>query len=203
MSSKAKPAMNIIGITGTLGAGKGTVVEYLTAAPHNYLHYSARSLLNEIIADRKLKPGRDSMRVVANEMRAAKGPAALILALFEKADKVGKDAIIESVRTEGEVIALRNTGKPFMLVAVDANQRTRYDRAIGRGSSTDKISFEKFCEQERVEMSSTKAHEQNLGRCMAIADAKIMNDGTVEDLHAQVDKILAKTTAKINASGES
>jgi len=118
-------------------------------------------------------------------------------ALFEKADKVGKNAIIESVRTEGEVIALRNIGKPFTLLAVDANQRTRYDRAIGRGSSTDKISFEKFCEQERVEMSSKKAHEQNLGRCMAIADAKIMNDGTVEDLRAQVDKILAKTTAKV------
>ena len=77
--------MKIIGITGTLGAGKGTVVDYLCREPHNYKHYSARSLLNEIIAERGMPPGRDSMRTVANGMRAEKGPAALILALFEKA----------------------------------------------------------------------------------------------------------------------
>ena len=33
--------------------------------PHNYAHYSARSLLNGIIAERGLPPGRDSMREVA------------------------------------------------------------------------------------------------------------------------------------------
>jgi hypothetical protein len=61
--------MRIIGITGTLGAGKGTVVEFLTRPPYGYRHYSARSLLNEIIAERGLPPGRDSMRSVANGMR--------------------------------------------------------------------------------------------------------------------------------------
>lgn len=43
---------------------------------------------------------RDSMRTLANELREKKGPAALIELLFEKARKVGEDAIIESVRTE-------------------------------------------------------------------------------------------------------
>eukprot|EP01052_Picozoa_sp_SAG31_P034366 SAG31_NODE_4007_length_3670_cov_1.628955_5_plen_35_part_00 len=28
-------------------------------------------------------------------------------------------------------------------------------------------------------MSSTKPHEQNLGRCMELADVKLMNNGTV------------------------
>eukprot|EP01052_Picozoa_sp_SAG31_P034367 SAG31_NODE_4007_length_3670_cov_1.628955_6_plen_99_part_00 len=59
----------------------------------------------------------------------------------------GSDAIIESVRTEGEVTALRGTGKPFVLLAVDADQKTRYERVTGRGSSTDGVSFEKFCKQ--------------------------------------------------------
>ena len=40
------------------------------------------------------------MRKLANELREQKGPAALIELLFDKARKFGKDAIIESVRTE-------------------------------------------------------------------------------------------------------
>lgn len=40
------------------------------------------------------------MRVLANELREKKGPAALIEVLFERARTGGKDAIIESVRTE-------------------------------------------------------------------------------------------------------
>lgn len=187
--------MKVIGITGTLGAGKGTVVEYLMNK-HGYLHYSARGLLNEIIAERKLTPGRDSMRSVANGMRAEKGPAALIEALFAKAIVVGKDAIIESVRTEGEIIALRDSGSPFILMAVDANQKLRYDRAIGRGSSTDKVSFEKFCEQEAVEMKSTEPHEQNLSRCMELADVRLENNGSLEELHSKVEAYL---TANIPA----
>ena len=183
--------MKIIGITGTLGAGKGTVVDYLTAAPHNYKHYSARSLLNEIIAERGLPPGRDSMRAVANEMRAEKGPAALIEALFEKALAVGEDAIIESVRTEGEIIAVRGKDQPFTLLAVDADQKIRYGRAVERGSSTDKVSFETFQEQEAAEMTSTKAHEQNLARCMELADVRLVNNGTVAEFHAQIDQFLA------------
>ena len=66
-----------------------------------------------VAAERGLPPGRDSMREVANGMRAANGPAALIEALFEKAQAVGADATIESVRTEGEVFALRATGHSF------------------------------------------------------------------------------------------
>ena len=132
------------------------------------------------------------MRAVANEMRAEKGPAALILALFEKARAVGKDAIIESVRTEGEVVALRESGFPFTLLAVDADQRIR-DRAIGRGSSTDKVSFEKFCEQEAVEMTSTDPTKQNLGRCMELADVRLVNNSTVAAFHAQIDDFLLQS----------
>ena len=75
-------SMRIIGITGTIGAGKGTVVEYLTKPPHNFVHYSARTLLNKIIAERGLPEGRDSLRMVANELRGARGPAAVIEALY-------------------------------------------------------------------------------------------------------------------------
>jgi dephospho-CoA kinase len=52
--------VQVIGITGTLGAGKGTIVDYLTAN-HGYNHISVRSLLQGIIAEKGMPDNRDSM----------------------------------------------------------------------------------------------------------------------------------------------
>ena len=178
-------SFTVIGITGTIGAGKGTVVERLVE--YNFVHYSARTLLNEMIAEQGLPPGRDSLRVVANALRKARGPAAVIELLFAQAQAVGKDAVIESVRTEGEIEALRKTGLPFTLLAVDADQRTRYERIASRGTSTDTVSFEEFCAQEAKEMSSTEAHEQNLSRCMSLADVTLLNNGSQAQFAQRID----------------
>ena len=99
-------------------------------------------------------------------------------------------------------MALRESGFPFTLLAVDADQKIRYDRAIGRGSSTDKVSFEKFQEQEAVEMTSTDPTKQNLGRCMELADVRLVNDGTVEEFHAQIDTFLGGEKKEKNNNGD-
>ena len=52
--------MIIIGITGTLGAGKGTIVDYLVKNK-GYHHYSVRAYLTEEIKRRNLPVNRDSM----------------------------------------------------------------------------------------------------------------------------------------------
>ena len=59
--------MIILGLTGTLGAGKGTVVEYLKEK--GFAHFSARAYLQEEIARRGLPNNRDSMVTIGNEFR--------------------------------------------------------------------------------------------------------------------------------------
>ena len=99
---------SIIGLTGTLGAGKGAVVEYLTQR-RGYAHFSVRDYLTVIIERRGLPVNRDSMVAVANELREQHSPSYLAEALLQEARaKPGvSDFIIESIRTEGEVTALR------------------------------------------------------------------------------------------------
>ena len=62
----------IIGITGTLGAGKGSVVSYLRYWKQ-FVHYSVSGFISEEIARRGLTGNRDTMRSVANDLRAQYG----------------------------------------------------------------------------------------------------------------------------------
>src|SRR5688572_11668127 len=127
--------MIIIGITGTLGAGKGEVVEYLKQK-HGFTHYSVRDFLIAEIGRRGLEVNRDSMRVVANELRAEHGSGYIVEEIYKKAAEAGSNAIIESIRTHGEIEVLKNKSK-FFLIAVDADPNIRYERIRSRQSVTD------------------------------------------------------------------
>jgi dephospho-CoA kinase len=182
--------MIIIGITGILGAGKGTVVDYLTDKK-GFKHYCVRSFITEEIKKRGLLVNRDTMTEVANNIRKDNSPAYIIEQLYNIAESKGHNAVIESIRTPGEVEFLKSK-EDFHLLSVEADPKTRYKRISARGSETDSISFEKFLSDEAREMESTDPNKQNLGCCIGYADYSLINDGNVEDLQKDVDAILKK-----------
>ncbi|MBQ7073714.1 hypothetical protein IJM86_01330 [bacterium] len=77
----------------------------------------------------------------------------------------------------------------FLLLSVDAEQKTRYERILKRGSETDSVTFEEFQIQEEKEMNNTDPAKQNVAECMKLADLQIRNDGTFEDLYQKLDEI--------------
>lgn len=182
----------IIGITGTLAAGKGTIVEYLQ--DQGFKHFSVRSYLTELIEQRNMPVNRDSMVAVANELREEHSPSFIAEELYRKAKEAGGNVIIESIRTEGEVQALQNKGN-FYLFAIDADPKIRYERAVGRASATDGVSFETFVANEEREWANTDPTKGNLKRCIELSDFQFTNNGDLEELHQQIDKVLAKIKA--------
>jgi len=180
--------MLIIGITGTLGAGKGTIVDHLVKKK-GFQHYSVRGYLLEEIRKRGLPENRDSMVIVANDLRKQNSPSFITDQLYLQAKKTGKNAVIESIRTPGEIASLRTKGK-FYLFAVDADPKIRYSRIKQRASETDKVSFETFIKNEQREMSSDDPNKQNLGKCIQRADFVFKNDMTIEELIFQVEIVL-------------
>jgi dephospho-CoA kinase len=180
--------MLIIGITGTLGAGKGTIVDYLIKTK-GFKHYSVRAFLIREIEKRGLTVDRDSMVIVANDLRAKHSPAYIAEQLFEEAKTSGENCVIESIRTPGEVEALKRKGN-FYLFAVDAAPELRYSRIQSRQSETDHISFETFLENEQREMQSTDPNKQNIGKCITMADFVFENNGDINELNTKVEKIL-------------
>lgn len=182
--------MKIIGITGTLGAGKGTIVDYLIQQ-YGFKHYSVRGYLIEEAQKRGMPLNRDTYVVVANDLRTTYGPSYIVDQLYLQAAENGTNAVIESVRTPGEVDSLRKH-EHFLLFGVDADPEIRYERVVGRASETDHVSFDTFVENEQREMSSSDPNHQNIGKCMEMADYVFMNNGDFEDLYQQVERVLGQ-----------
>ncbi len=183
----------IIGITGTLAAGKGAIVEYLESK--GFKHFSVRAYLMKLVKERKLPANRDSLVAVANELRENNSPSFIAEELYLEAKAAGGDVIIESIRTEGEVRALKSKGK-FYLLAIDADPKIRYDRAVGRASETDSVSFETFVENEEREWTNTDPTKGNLRRCIELSDYQFTNNGSLEELFVQIDKALETIAGK-------
>lgn len=177
--------MIIIGITGTIGAGKGTIVDYLVEK-YGFMHFSVRSFLIEEANKLQMPLNRDSYVQIANTLRATHSPSYIIDQLYIEAEKRGKNAIIESIRTPGEIQSLR-TKENFLLVAIDADPKIRYSRIFARRSETDKISYETFLANEAREMTSNDPNAQNLSECIRQADIRLQNDDDFSNLYSQIE----------------
>jgi len=184
--------MIIIGITGHIGAGKGTVVEYLTEIK-GFKHFSARTFITKEIKRRGLPVDRDSMTLVSNDLRQTYSPSYIIESLYKEAKERGVDCIIESIRTPGEVDALRSIGH-FFLLAVTADLPVRYQRVVLRAGVTDNISFETFVMQDEREAASTDPHKGNINECIRRADYVLNNNGSVQTLHKEIEDVFVKIT---------
>ena len=180
----------IIGITGTDGSGKGTVVEYLVKEK-GFVHYSARAIWEEEIARQGIENNRANMRVVANELRAKHGYDYSVAHYLEKAiTDVTEHAVIESQRAIAEAETLKANGG--VLLAVDADPEIRYKRITKRGSATDHVSFGRFQELEAIEMDDPDPAGMQKAAVIKMADYTITNNGSLEELHTQINEVLGK-----------
>ncbi len=183
----------IIGVTGTIGAGKGTVVDYLVQEK-GFIHLSVRDYLLGEIRHRGMEvEDRSAMRDVANELRATFGPAHIIQALYERAVERGGPALIESIRAIGEADFLKRSGA--LILAVDADRKLRYERITARGATTDHVDFDTWVLQEERELASTEPWDMNVIGVMGMADYRIENDGTLEELYQKVDAVFSKASS--------
>ena len=179
----------IIGITGTFGSGKGTVVEYLVEKKgFKRFAVSDTFLVCEAIK-RGREPDRQARHDIANEYRVL-GPTKLQEAVYEMAkDSIdaGENVVIEPQHTVGEVRFIQSIGGK--VISTDADLETRYNRIHSRGSAKDNVSFDEFKAFEELEMHSEDPDKNNLVASAKAADFHVTNNGTIEELQAQIDAL--------------
>lgn len=179
----------LIGITGTFGAGKGSVVDYLVK-DHGFRHVSARSVWAAEMNKRDIVIDRDSMTRFASEMRAEHGADYFMRLALSSVINSHEHVVIESVRAIGEAELLHS--KKGILLGIDADIALRYKRIYGRATELDKgVSFEDFIAQEGRELENDDPNKQNLKKVMEMSDYKIVNNGTLEELEAETRMFLS------------
>lgn len=177
----------IIGLTGSFGAGKGCVADYLVNKK-GFAHFSARSFITSEIQKRGLPINRDTMAEVANDLRKNGGPTFIFEQLVNQAKEHGGNAVVESVRAVAEAKYVKEQGG--VVLGIDADPKVRYERTVARGSETDHVSFEEWHDQEKRESNPDDPTKQDIFGALKESDAIIFNTDSIEVLESEVDVLL-------------
>lgn len=77
------------------------------------------------------------------------------------------------------------------MLAVDAERKLRYERIVARGLSTDHVDYDTWVMHEERELASTEPWDMNIIGVMRMADARIENNGSLDELHQKLHDLLA------------
>lgn len=178
----------VIGVAGPYGSGKSVVVEFLRQ--RSFYACSLSDVIRDELGSRGLSETRERMIEVGIELRRRGGPSVL-------ADRVvarflpDRNYVVDSIRHPAEVEALRSAGRAFCLLWVDAGEPLRLDRIRERGRPGDPDSLERLRELEGREAGSEEVAAQQLLAVRGLRDELVENNGSLDDLHAAVQRILS------------
>jgi len=184
----------IIGIVGTNGSGKGSVVDYLKEI--GFIHYSVRAFIENLLEKEGIFPSRRNLIMKGNELRKQKGADYIIKEIYNKSASETSDIVIESIRCLAEITFLKKK-KDVLIFGVDANTKLRFSRIKKRNSNTDHISYDSFIKEEMLELSNVSEFKQNILGCISKADYVFYNNGTKEELNYQLDKVIKNKLVKL------
>ena len=182
----------VIGLVGKQASGKTVVASELTDDE------TERIRMGDIVWDevkrRGLELNGENAGRIANELRKNEGMDAIAkrcIPLIREKGEEGKTVIVDGIRGITEVNKFREEFKEdFYLVAVEASQKTRYERIKERKREDDVESFDDFKKKEQRELN------WGLEEAINSADCRITNEGTIDDLTERVSKSFNEIRSK-------
>ncbi|MBI4162225.1 MAG: AAA family ATPase [Candidatus Aenigmarchaeota archaeon] len=184
-----KQRIKVIGIVGPIGAGKDLGSEYI-AKKYDFEVISYRDIVKEETEKEGMEPNRENMQMIATRRREEIGKDVFAKIVIEKAKnlvKKGKKVLLKEIRTDFDAKpVLKVFGNSMIMLAFDADEKTRAKRLIIRLRKGDPATIEEFMKQEK--------REKDLGYryWMDRTDKKIKNNGSIEELYSKIDKLMEK-----------
>ena len=181
--------MKIIGVIGLNGSGKDEVLKYLRAK-YNVPYLSTGDMVREIAAKEGKEPTRENLQEISERYFREFGRGCFVKLAAEKIHQNGWPVGgISGIRSSDDVEVLRNSlGKDFILISVDvSNPAVRFQRMQARHEGRDPHTYEQFLRNDKAEEEIF--HLQSAAR---FADFSVSNDGTLDDLHREIDSLVSK-----------
>lgn len=173
--------MKIIVVTGMPAAGKNIVAEY--ARMHQYPHFSTGDFVRAEISKRGCKADPETSAKISTELRGKDGLGVTRMAIWEALRQKADVVFLEGIRSWPEIELIRSKAH-CTLVAVVAPKNLRLNRVKQRGREDDSVDhFDKRDQREIV---------YGVAVCVALADAYVLNAGSIDDALRQLDEIINK-----------
>lgn len=174
----------IIGVVGMCGSGKSVVTEYLEKQGWERIYFGGVTI--DEVKRRGLEVNETNERSVREELRRTYGPAAYAILLKEKIAAAAEkaDTVLDGLYSWQEYTSLKETfGDKLEILAVISNRADRYKRLETR--PVRPLTKESATARDYAEIENLAK-----GGPIAIADHYVMNDGTVDELIAQINKLV-------------
>lgn len=177
-------AKKIIGFCGKISSGKGTACTYLQekyGAEIVMFSQSLRDILNRLYMDIT----RENMQKLSTVLRQEFSQSLLAKVVSQDAQSSRANLIvIDGIRRPKDIEYLEKLPN-FILISIEADQETRWQRLVKRGQNQDDIekTFEQFKIDEQAET------EQLIDEIAKKANYIVNNNGSTDDLFSQIEKI--------------
>ncbi len=177
--------MKIIGLTGPIASGKGTVAGYLEKE-YQAQNFKFSKILRDVLDRLYLEQNRDNLIKMSIILRENFGQD--ILAKIIAADVKGVDSeiiVIDGIRRPADIKYLKDI-VGFKLIGVTADAKIRYERLKKRSENKDdqSKSWEQFLEDQKQET------EVYISELLKDADIIIDNSKSLEELYKQIDNLI-------------
>lgn len=177
----------IIGLTGPNASGKGEAAKYIESK--GFAYHSLSDILREKADRLSIGPLRENLIKLGNELRRKNGASFLAEQTIKRLTPA-QNHIIDSIRNPAEVGALKRLDD-FILVGVNAPVEVRFKRGVDRKRPGDAQTLDDFIEKEKKENKNDPQNQQ-LEKCLQLADIVIVNDSTLEEFHKKIDEAIKK-----------
>lgn len=177
----------LIALVGLPGSGKTEAVNYIMQKFGWPKIYFADGVFEEL-EKRGLQMNQKNEKLVRESLREKYGPACLAVQVAEKIDRMENEKIIvlESLYSLQEFMFLKEKyGDDLILIAIYAPPRMRYERLVKRPIRPLTVEEARGRDYAQIENLSQAGP-------IAMADYTIINDGNLENLHSQIDKVIKK-----------
>lgn len=175
----------ILGITGEMACGKGTIAEYVVDRYDGSAHRFS-TMLRDVLDRLHIEQTRENIVNISTMLRKTFGED--IMAKTMKQDAEGdahEIVVVEGVRRMDDIKYLKALPH-FKLVYIDASIEKRYERVVKRVENVgeSKKTFDEFKQAHQYET------EIQIPGLKEYSDYVINNDGEFEELYKQIDEIV-------------
>lgn len=171
--------MTLIIIAGLIRSGKDAAAEYIRDK-YNYQLLIASDIIKEEAMKRGIQPTKNNLTSLTKHLLDTGFQGFIAKRLLEKFEK--GNIVISAFRDPVQVDYMRNEydGKVYVL-EVFAKSEIRF----GRRKETDPKTEEEFFFRDDVDVN-----EFGLNKVLELADFRITNNGSLEEMYEQVDEIM-------------